>query len=180
MDIKKLFITNDKSENVKQEEQPKEVSSNDKPVRNVSEKRKKIYQIGMAISAIGVLMFIAVFFINLPVDDSIRFRRNSRIMEILAPLGIIMIIAGQIVRAVGERGLAGSGLTLDPEQAREDLEPLNRSAGGQIDDTLDEINIGKHLGGLTNQQTIIKLKCTHCDYLNDEQDKFCGNCGKKI
>ena len=39
------------------------------------------------------------------------------------------------------RGLAGSGVVLDPEKAREDVEPWSRMAGGVVKDALDESGI---------------------------------------
>lgn len=42
---------------------------------------------------------------------------------------------------IGRRGLAGSGLKLDPEEARRDLEPWSRMAGGVVQDALDETGL---------------------------------------
>jgi len=43
-------------------------------------------------------------------------------------------------------GAAGSGIVLDPERAREDVEPWARMAGGVVKDALDEAGIasGQH------------------------------------
>ena len=65
------------------------------------------------------------------------------------------------------------------EQERKDTEPINRLRGGQIKDTLEEVNLAKHLGR-DKGQTVIKVRCPHYRYLNDEVDKFCGNCGKEL
>lgn len=51
---------------------------------------------------------------------------------------------------IGRAGLAGSGVVLDPQRAREDLEPWSRMAGGMVKDTLDEAGIS--LGGSTRNE----------------------------
>lgn len=55
--------------------------------------------------------------------------------------GFALLIFGGFLRRVGRSGLAGSGVTLDPEQARRDVEPWARAAGGVLSDTLDEAGI---------------------------------------
>ncbi len=79
--------------------------------------------------------------------------------------------------AFGRAGLAGSGFLLNPQQARTDLEPFNRSTGGMIQDALEEIPAIQNLGGV---QQIIKVRCQNCNTLSDEHAKFCGQCGKPI
>ena len=59
----------------------------------------------------------------------------------MAIAGMVCIAAGQGLMKLGRSGTAGSGLKLDPEQARRDLEPWNRMAGGMLRDTLDEAGI---------------------------------------
>ena len=55
--------------------------------------------------------------------------------------GFVLMIIGKSISNVGAKGLAGSGVILDPEQARQELEPHSRMAGGIIKDTLEEANI---------------------------------------
>lgn len=88
-----------------------------------------------------------------------------------------MIILGIIVAGIGSAGMAGSGMVLNPRQARQDLEPLNRAAGGMVQDTLEEIPA---LQGVLGGQEVIKVRCQNCQALNDETDKFCGQCGKPL
>jgi hypothetical protein len=49
---------------------------------------------------------------------------------------------------LGRAGVAGSGLKLDPQDARRDLEPWSRMTGGMLKDTLDEA--GVDLSGQSN------------------------------
>ena len=55
-------------------------------------------------------------------------------LRLIIHLGDFMalVVVGQMMRRVAARGLAGSGVLLDPEQAREDLEPYSRMAGGIV------------------------------------------------
>ena len=46
--------------------------------------------------------------------------------------GMGLLIVGGIVRGIGARGLAGSGVVLDPDKAHEELEPYSRMAGGMV------------------------------------------------
>ena len=91
--------------------------------------------------------------------------------------GMALIIAGAVVMNIGARGAAGSGLVLDPEKARGDLEPFSRMAGGMVKDALDEadINLGKG-----SSEKIIMIKCRKCEKLNEEDSKFCQECGKPL
>ena len=55
------------------------------------------------------------------------------------------MVVGGIVSGIGRAGAAGSGLILDPEKAREDIEPWSRMTGGVVKDALNEA--GLTLGG---------------------------------
>ena len=46
--------------------------------------------------------------------------------------GMVLIVIGQIVRGIGARGLAGSGVVLDPEKAREDLQSVQQDGGRHV------------------------------------------------
>ena len=90
--------------------------------------------------------------------------------------GVALMVAGGALSAVGARGLAGSGVVLDPAQARQDLEPYSRMAGGMLKDAADEagIQLGRH------PERVVMLKCSSCGKLNDEDAKFCQECGKPL
>jgi hypothetical protein len=93
-------------------------------------------------------------------------------------IGFILIIAGSFVRGTAEKGVAGSGLVLDPEQAREDLEPFSRQAGGMLKDALDEADV--HIGSADTDNKVIMIRCRKCSGLNPESAKFCNECGDKL
>jgi hypothetical protein len=153
------------------------MTSEKKPVKQVSESRKNTYLLGQIILVIGVILFLSNFVIfAVNIGDFSNFAGQIRRQIGLAFGGMICILIGGFLMKVGRYGKAGAGLTLDPEQERFDKEPINRSIGGQLSDILDEAGIRKG----TDSKEIIKIRCTHCQYLNDEADKFCGGCGKSL
>ena len=97
-------------------------------------------------------------------------------MMIRAFAGIGLIIVGSAVGRVGARGLAGSGTVLDPERAREDLEPYSRLVGGMVKDALEEVKPGAG----AKAEKVIMTKCPACGKLNEEDSKFCQECGKQL
>jgi hypothetical protein len=113
------------------------------PRRSVSGERKTFYYIGMALIVIGFLLFISVFFSGFMMmgRDPFDPGYNPASAFIRAPIGIGLIIVGRLLMNAGARGLAGSGVILDPQQAREDLEPWARMGGGVLKDALDEADV---------------------------------------
>lgn len=51
--------------------------------------------------------------------------------------GMLLMIAGSVLRTIGVRGVAGSGVVLDPDKARDDLEPWTRMVGGMFKDAAE-------------------------------------------
>ena len=83
------------------------------------------------------------------------------------------------MRNLAARGTAGSGLVLDPEKAREDLKPWTGMAGGMVKDVLDEADIKIGSGG-SEPEKVVMIRCRECGKLNEEDSKFCQECGKPI
>ena len=142
--------------------------------KNISENRKAGFYIGTGIMIIGYLMFFSVFltFMSGSGDSSsmgsaFMFRGGG---------GMVLVAFGAFLRNVATKGLAGSGVILDPEQARDDLEPYSRMAGGMVKDAMDEADLD--FKGKTEK--VIMVRCQHCSKLNEEDSKFCQECGKKI
>lgn len=142
----------------------------------ISNERKAIYYIGIALIVIGVMLFMSSFFVTRDISFSMEppnfFKR--------AVLGMICMIVGSVLAGIGRSGVAGSGLLLDPEKAREDLKPFNESKGKEINDVIENIDVFKTMNLNSKEKTveIIKIKCRECGELNDEDAKFCKKCGK--
>jgi len=148
--------------------------------RKISEGRKGVYYLGMVLGVIGLLLFLSVFVSGaMNFGNFSNFEARGRSMATRAVTGMVLMIAGGFLTSVGRAGLAGSGLKLDPEEARDELEPFSRQAGGMLKDMLDEaeINIG---GGGDEREQVIMIRCQSCGKLNDEDAKFCDECGKKL
>ena len=151
--------------------------------RHISEGRKTAFYVGRVITIIGVLLFLSTFvtFIaNFGNFDNFEGRAKSEAARAFG--GMILIVIGSVISNAGARGAAGSGMILDPEQARDDLESFSRMRGGMLKDTLDEADI--HLGHsnvvVAPPEKVVMIKCRECGKLNEEDSKFCQECGKAL
>lgn len=143
----------------------------------ISDERKALYYIGLGLIILGFILFISAFFTF--GSDDIFFEGTSSFMA--RPLvGMICMIIGSVLMNIGEKGTAGSGLILDPEKAREDLKPHNIAKGKMINDAVENIDIVKDMGKITDTKEIIKIRCKNCGELNDEDAKFCKSCGREV
>ncbi|HZW02926.1 MAG TPA: hypothetical protein VFF68_03295, partial [Anaerolineaceae bacterium] len=118
------------------------------PRRDFSEARKGIYYLGIALIAIGVVSFLSVFVSAIrTMGDFGNFGGTMQSVGVRSFGGILMVIVGSVLMRVGARGVAGSGIILDPKRSREDMEPWSRMAGGMLNDALDESGLDKALKG---------------------------------
>jgi hypothetical protein len=112
------------------------------PQRNISPERQGTYYFGMILTGVGMLLFLSTFvgFIaNFGDFTDFHGRAQSGMMRAFG--GIVCIGIGQFLMRLGRAGMAGSGLKLDPQEARRDLEPWSRMTGGMLKDTLDEAGV---------------------------------------
>jgi len=143
--------------------------------QQISEKRQTAYYIGMGMMILGGILFLSTFLtFALHFGDFSNFESNAKSDIFRAFGGMGLIIAGSFIRGIGARGLAGSGVVLDPAKAREDLEPYSRMAGGMVKDALEETGLGQAKA----TETIVKIRCQSCGSLNAENANFCQKCGK--
>ena len=146
-----------------------------RPRRNVSGDRKAMYYFGMVLIVAGIALFVSTFFTFISgFGDFEDFGGRIRGMVLRAFGGMALIVVGGGMRRVGARGAAGSGLVLDPEQARSDLEPWARMGGGMVNDALDEVD------ALKQREPDVMVRCRGCKALNDEGAKFCDQCGAEL
>jgi len=141
--------------------------------KEISEERKILYYAGMIVTVIGFVLFFSTFFTFMNPDRFFMGEVSMGSVMARPLIGIFMIAIGSFMRVVAARGVAGSGLVLDPKKAREDLSPWSTMAGGMIDDALGETKIGSN-------KEVIKVRCRNCSALNDEDAKFCKDCGEKM
>lgn len=143
----------------------------------ISPQRKTLYYAGIAIAALGSLVFFSVFVTGaMNFGNFNDFEARTQAMFLRAIVAMGMIIFGIVLFTIGARGLAGSGVILDPSRARTDLEPYTRMAGGMIKDALQEVDLGARREG---EQTIV-IRCRACAALNDEEARFCKSCGVEL
>ncbi|HHV13717.1 MAG TPA: zinc ribbon domain-containing protein [Clostridiales bacterium] len=140
--------------------------------------RKALYYVGMGMIVLGFVLFLSVFF-------SAASMMNDPFMSGPPPFanavfGMILIVAGGIVRNVGARGTAGSGIILDPDKAREDLKPYNEAMGGMINDVISNVDALDNVVNKPGEKEVVKIRCRNCQALNDEDAKFCKSCGQLL
>lgn len=112
------------------------------PQRNLSAERRGIYYFGMALAGLGLVLFLSTFVTELMnIGDFSNFQGRVKSGMGRAFGGILCLALGQVMMRIGRSGVAGSGLKLDPEEARTDLEPWSRLSGGMLKDSLDEAGI---------------------------------------
>lgn len=145
--------------------------------RKISPGRKGAYYFGMGLMLLGgIIIASAIVSSIVNFGDFTDFEQRSKSGMFRAVGGAFLLFIGVVIRIIGAGGLAGSGVVLDPEQAREDLEPYTRMAGGMVKDALKEADID--LGG--SSEKVVMIKCRACGKLNEEDSKFCQECGKDI
>ncbi len=139
--------------------------------REISSARKAAYYGGMICSGIGVVLFTMPFWAG-PDGFSFCF------------FGFVMIAFGQFAMHIGRAGLAGAGVLLDPKRAREEQEPFSRMRGGMVRDTLDEAGLidkdGLKLNRSAPPEQVVMIRCRACGQLNEEDSKFCQECGQLL
>ena len=146
--------------------------------KHISDERKTAYYVGMGLSVIGGLMFFSVFITAaMNFGDFGNFESNVRSSMFCAVGGMALLIVGGILRGIGAQGLAGSGVLLNPEKAKSELEPYSRMAGGMLKDALEEADIKL---GAKEPVRVIMVKCGECGKLNEDDSKFCQECGKQL
>jgi hypothetical protein len=145
--------------------------------KNISEERQMAYYLGGALMVIGGLLFFSVFITGaMNFGNFNNFEANARSSMFRAFGGMALLIIGGIIRGIGAKGLAGSGVVLDPDKARDELEPYSRMAGGMVKDAMDEAQI--NIGG--KPERVVMIKCPACSTLNTEDSTFCKACGRKL
>ncbi len=131
----------------------------------------------MGLQILGGLLFASTFVTSLMhFGDFTDFQARAKSIGFRAFGGMALLVIGGIIRGIGARGFAGSGVILDPERARDELEPYSRMAGGMAKDLLEEANV--NLGGEPTK--VIMVKCRSCEGLSQESAKFCQECGTKL
>lgn len=149
--------------------------------KQIDPSRQTMYYLGKGLMVVGFLSFMSCFLSGIMAmahpPDFGHAGAYGASLGIRAFGGMFLMIVGGFVSQIGRAGLAGSGVVLDPEQAREDLEPFSRQAGGMVKDALDEADI--HLGGQAVRE-VVKVRCRACSHLNNEDAKFCQECGARM
>lgn len=142
---------------------------------------------GIVCLAIGALMFLstfAIFAVNF--GNFENFESRGRTMALLAVGGMVLMIAGMLLAMFGGSGMVSALWNLDPRRARENLAPWARLSGQLTDEAFHEMKaVRQTLGDFSNDadaptERIVQVRCRECRALNEETQKFCGQCGKAL
>ena len=154
----------------------------DTPQKQIPPERKALYYGGMALTGIGLLLFLSTFVTFMANFGNFdNFDAQARSEGFRAFGGMVLMMIGGFMMNVGAKGWAGSGIVLDPEKGRKDVEPWSRMGGGMVQDALSEVEVVKKIGDrLDAPDPQVKVRCQKCQSLNDETAKFCNQCGAAI
>ena len=145
--------------------------------RHISPSRKAAFYVGMALMIIGGILFASTFvtFIG-SFGEFAGAEVRIKSAAIRGFGGFVLFALGAFIRSVGAFGGAGSGVVLDPSRARRDLEPFSRMAGGILKDALEETEIELK----RPDKPVVMIRCRDCGKLNEDDSKFCQECGQAI
>jgi hypothetical protein len=151
------------------------------PIQSITPRRKAVYYSGLGFMLLGAILFLSTFIsFAMHFGDFNDFETRTRSDALRALAGIVCLIVGGVVAGVGARGPAGSGLLLDPERAARDLQPFARMSGKLTDTAFSEMETVRQTladisgGGV---REVVRIRCRACQALNDESDRYCGQCG---
>jgi hypothetical protein len=136
----------------------------------------------MALTGIGFVTFLSFFVTGvMNFGNFENFEGQARSAGIRGFGGIVLVIIGAALMNIGAKGWAGSGVVLDPNRARKDVEPWSRMGGGILNDALSEVEVAKKLEErLEPPAAQVKIRCRQCQALNDEKAKFCDQCSAAL
>lgn len=141
--------------------------------REISPERRTAFYLGTGLLICG----FGLFLFNI---CTLLIFHSIFLFVALVGIGFVAIASGAILRTYGQRGAAGAGLVLNPQQAREDLEPYSRMAGGMVKDALEESGLKGSALSVQKADEVIRIRCRSCSALNEEDAKFCKECGNPL
>lgn len=151
--------------------------------KEITTERKLLFYGGTALMVTGFILFLIPFFsvINYMNQGNFAMMNDSASPAtsfIWAVIGMVLLVIGRTLRSAGARGLAGSGLVLDPQRAKEELSTYSEAVGGMVRDAVNAFE--KDKDKMTDSSSIIKVRCHSCRALNDEDAAYCKSCGKPL
>ena len=139
----------------------------------IPENRRTAYNIGTALTVLGIIIIVGSFATLLVGFGEMSLMQGPPGGFLWFFIGMLLTVAGAVLRNIAARGLAGSGVLLNPEQAREDLKPFTHAIGGALKDASE----GFREGGPAQSAPQITVRCRNCRALNPEEAKYCNQCG---
>ena len=137
----------------------------------ISESRQTLYYLGLIMAIVGGIVCIVSFGSLLLSSGSFPGPNPGGLPGgfIGFFIGMVGTMIGGILMRLGKMGVAGSGVILDPNQARKDVFPWSKMAGGVLKDVLDESGIREKTSSPAPEEkedfetTLRKLHQLHAD-----------------
>ena len=176
---------------------------------DLSPQRKLLYYGGMVLSGIGLFLILSIF-----VSAALSLRASEKPSFAMFMLrgvgGMMLMIAGGIVRGIGERGLDVSSAARNRQMTREDLEPFTNAINGRTRDTADRSGflplplktweetepLNSEIGYTPRDgveefkaesreyreaaKIQVRVRCRYCRSLSPEDANYCDQCGAKL
>lgn len=152
--------------------------------------RRWAYYGGAVLQGAGILVFLGFFsssygvFNRVHAGDETAFTAVPHMFSTfpLAILGLLIYGASQMLRSVGRKGLAGSGLLLSPTREARDAEPWSRSKGARRNFEVEEMTALRDITGASGAapRQEVRIRCRSCGYLETEDATFCSACGQRV
>lgn len=144
-----------------------------------------LWYVGMGIQVLGFLVFLSNFVITpMHWGQKLGFDQPEPVplAVMLALGGLVLIVAGRLVRRFGLGRPSVTSPAFGPARPRRDGDTPLRPGGGSISAALEEGGaIRRRLSVPPNAPTpIIRIRCRSCQALNDDANKFCGQCGQPL
>ena len=135
----------------------------------ISESRKAAYSFGLAMTVLGGLTCFGAIAYGILSAATHNFP-NPVMVFVPFLFGMGLSVAGAVLRSVSARGIAGSGLKLDPEEARKDLKPWSRMAGGMLEDAGIHVDMRKSAPEPDFEEKLRKLHRLHTEGILTDQE----------
>lgn len=161
----------------------------------ISSRRKLVFYAGRLITLVGLVFLLSIFFVGpfllrtpsateLGGNGLTEVGRKTVDVILRGLIGFFLIPIGIAIASFAKAGIAGSGMVLDPDQAREDVRPWSEMEGKILDDKLSQVGIVKAMEKSLNAgqgaKEVVMVRCRACQALNDESAKFCDQCSQPL
>ena len=135
--------------------------------------RGSLTAIGVILMVVGIIFFLAsIASVMTPTSNQFDFAARQAQMN----SSFATALVGMVLLAVGfgalKLGMIRPVTTYVASEASPAIERLSEAAGQGLERGFGAIPLGR--------ESIVKVKCRNCGYLENEDAIYCGKCGKPL